>query len=309
MGKFYAPRWPSDTPIIDAISPSGDFDAVTGALSSVGLGSVPTWLRPYPVLSNGEKFRATLARLVCEAPNTAVVDEFSSVVDRQIAKVGAGAFAKAWRRTGGKVVLLSCHYDILDWVEPDWVFDAASGQFNRGLLWRRPHIGVRIYQTNGRFWPLFEPHHYLRLNAPIAATYYVATVNNVPVAHIAISPRPGVTEARACRVVVLPEWQGLGIGMRFLTQLARLWAAGKNRFNKPLPLMITTSHPGLAHALRKDKEWTQITARLHGEPHKVIATAKTGAGGVFGGHFRATQSFRYLVSSGQRVRRSDAIKT
>jgi hypothetical protein len=62
---FWTPEWPADAPIIDAIAPEGDFNAVTGALGSVGLGSVPTWLRPYPVLSNGEKFRADLARLVC----------------------------------------------------------------------------------------------------------------------------------------------------------------------------------------------------------------------------------------------------
>src|SRR5688500_7390249 len=34
----YRPRWPADRPIIAAIAPAGDFNAVTGALSSVGLG-------------------------------------------------------------------------------------------------------------------------------------------------------------------------------------------------------------------------------------------------------------------------------
>jgi ABC-type ATPase with predicted acetyltransferase domain len=63
---------------------------------------VPAWLRPYPVLSNGERFRAGLARLVCEQPGEAVVDEFTSVVDRQIARLGALAFAKAWRCTAGE---------------------------------------------------------------------------------------------------------------------------------------------------------------------------------------------------------------
>ncbi|MDR2507621.1 MAG: ABC transporter ATP-binding protein, partial [Candidatus Accumulibacter sp.] len=95
LGRFYAPRWPKDKPIIDAISPGSDCNVVTAALSAVGLGSVPAWLRPYHVLSNGEKFRATLARLICEAPELAVVDEFSSVVDRPVARIGAFAFARA----------------------------------------------------------------------------------------------------------------------------------------------------------------------------------------------------------------------
>lgn len=85
--------WNASKPIVDCIAPDGDFNAVIGALSAVGLGNVPAWLRPFPVLSNGEKFRAGLARLVCERLERAVVDEFTSVIDRQIAKVGAAAFA------------------------------------------------------------------------------------------------------------------------------------------------------------------------------------------------------------------------
>lgn len=303
IGPLYEPTWPDNQPIIDAIAPQQGFDVVTGALASVGLGSVPTWLRPYPVLSNGEKFRATLAKLVCEAPALAVVDEFSSVVDRQIAQIGAGAFAKAWRRTSGKVVLLSCHYDILDWVSPDWVFDTSTGEFQRGGLWRRPKIEMEIHQTNWSHWPLFEPHHYLKLPHMIAATCYVATVNGEPVAHLAVSTRPGLVEGRACRLVVMPEWQGAGVGMRFLNAVCEHWRQGKNRYQKPLPTLFHTSHPGLAAALRRDPKWTQVSARLCGESKMRCAqsiersAAKKGqstAGSGYGGHFRSVQGFRYL---------------
>lgn len=78
-GKIYEPSgWDSDKPIIDCIAPDGDFNDVTAALAAVGLGSVPSWLRPYHVLSNGEKFRADLAKIVCEAPENVIVDEFTS---------------------------------------------------------------------------------------------------------------------------------------------------------------------------------------------------------------------------------------
>ena len=304
LGKPYAPMWSCDQPIIDAISPAGDFNVVTAALSAVGLGSVPTWLRPFSALSNGERFRATLARLVCEAPEFAVVDEFSSVVDRQIARIGAGAFAKAWRRTGGKAVLLSCHYDILDWLEPDWIFDTASGQFERGRLRRRPRLEMSVYATNWHYWSLFEPHHYLKLPRMIAATCYVAAIDGNPVAHLAVSTRPGLIEARACRLVVMPEWQGAGVGMRFLNTVCDLWQRDENRYGKPMPTLFHTSHPGLAAALRRDKKWTQVSARLYGD-HKgrckqSIAASLTRAGkeasgaSGYGGHFRAVQGFRYL---------------
>ncbi len=303
IAPLYAPAWPADTPIIDAIAPTGAFDEVTAALSAVGLGSVPAWLRPYGVLSNGEQFRANLARLVVEAPALTVVDEFSSVVDRQIARVGAGAFAKAWRRTGGQAVLLSCHYDVLDWLQPDWVFDTATGQFDRGSVRRRPRLDLAIEQTDWRWWPHFEPHHYLKLPKMIAATNYVAWVDGVPVAHLAVSTRPGLVEARACRLVVMPEWQGAGVGMRFLNAVCAAWLAGKNRYSLPLRTLFHTSHPGLAAALRRDQRWTQVSGSLYGDNKGRAAESirrsaerkgQETAGSGYGGHFRAVQGFRYL---------------
>lgn len=120
--------WSGDKPVIDEIAPDGDFNSVTGALASVGLGDVPSWLRPFHALSNGQQFRAGLARAICEDMGNIIIDEFTSVVDRQIAKIGAQAFSKSWRRgaTGRRVVLLSPHYDVIEWLQPDWVFDTAT---------------------------------------------------------------------------------------------------------------------------------------------------------------------------------------
>jgi GNAT superfamily N-acetyltransferase len=302
--NFYTPSgWPTDYPIIDAICPGGDFNSVTGALSSVGLGSVPSWLRPYHVLSNGEKFRADLAKIVSEHPDRVVIDEFTSVVDRQIAQIGAMAFAKAWRRTSGQCVLLSCHYDILDWLQPDWIYDTATNRFARGLLRRRPEICLDIWQTNWGHWPHFEPHHYLKLPHMVAATNYVGTVNGELVAHVAVSTIAGMKMSRACRLVIMPEWQGAGIGMHFLNSVCQMWLDGNNRYNKPMPTVFHTSHPGLAAALRRDKKWEMTSAVLHGaNKARCIESLKKSAakvgnthgGGGFGGHFRAVQGFRYL---------------
>ena len=121
-------RWPKDAPIIEALG-SKDFAKATAALAAVGLGSVPSWLRPHRVLSNGECFRADMAALLLKGPKRVWLDEFTSVLDRRVAQVGAGAFAKAWRRQEGRqVVLLTPHYDILEWVQPDWVLNTGAEQ-------------------------------------------------------------------------------------------------------------------------------------------------------------------------------------
>ena len=295
--------WAADKPIVDCIAPGGAFDDVTGALSAVGLGSVPAWLRPYHALSNGEKFRAGLARVVAEAPPRVIIDEFTSVVDRQIAKVGAAAFAKSWRRTAGQAVLLSCHYDVLDWIEPDWVYDTRTGELQRGSLWRRPKFDLEVFQTNGGYWPMFEPHHYLKLPRMVAAKYYVGFVVGEAVCHIATAPWLEIGGMRACRMVVMPEWQGAGVGMRFLNEVCRLQFTEANPHHaRTRAVYFHTSHPGLCAALRRDARWVQVS-QMMGGTHKgksmnSIRASQEKSGSKqtvivgYGGHQRAVQGFK-----------------
>lgn len=299
---FYDPagRWPHGVPIVEAIAPDADYDTVVGALAAVGLGDVPAWLRPYDVLSMGERFRADLAAIVATAPARVVVDEFTSVVDRQIAKVGASAFAKAWRRTGGQAVLLSCHHDIVEWLAPDWIWDTAERTFTdtKGCL-QRPGIEVDIFQTDRSWWRLFKPHHYLDVGPMPFSTAYVATVDGAPVAHLGVSSKYVNTkagkrvEARACRMVVMPEWQGAGLGTKFLNHVADMYLQTGGHLHRPCTTQFHTSHPGLVTALRRDPRWRQISASMNGKPRTMPAA---NAGG-FGGHFRAVQGFRYVGTS------------
>lgn len=137
--------WTPGAPVIQDLG-GEDYAKATAALAAVGLGSVPSWLRPRSVLSMGEGFRADLAALLLATAGTEAtiaIDEFSSVLDRQVAQVGAGAFAKAWRKKGEKrrVILFSCHYDILEWVQPDWWLDTKEGldefEADRGVVTAR----------------------------------------------------------------------------------------------------------------------------------------------------------------------------
>lgn len=131
-------KWPHDKPIIECLDEEGSFAKATASLAAVGLGSVPSWLRPRQVLSMGEGFRADMAKLLLSPTTDVVLDEFTSVLDRQVAKVGAGAFAKAWRKQDRSIILFTCHYDVLEWIEPDWFLDTAEGldQFaeDRGVV-------------------------------------------------------------------------------------------------------------------------------------------------------------------------------
>lgn len=296
-------NWPKDIPIVDAIAPDASFDSVTGALAAVGLGDVPAWLRPFNVLSNGEQFRAGLARLINERPSEVVVDEFTSVVDRQIAKVGAYAFGKAWRKGKGKIVLLTPHYDILEWLQPDWVYDTKEARFSRDCL-RRPAIRMDIYKVKGTLWKYYKQHYYLDLPMPVAAEYFVGVVNGELVNHLAVSPLFTAKAYRATRLVTMPEWQGCGAGTAFLNEICRLHLEGKGRCGKNYPTLFHTSHPQLCGYLRQSRHWRQVSAKLYGgnkvKSNKSLQNSirRKGGSGIsalgYGGHFRAIQGFKFM---------------
>ena len=113
--------------VVDDMPEHCTMDEIEKMFYSVGFGSVPSWLKPYSVLSNGEKMRVDLANALLRSDNVAF-DEFTSVVDRNVAKTCCVAVEKAVRRADKRFIAISCHYDILEFLKPDWVFDTAKMQ-------------------------------------------------------------------------------------------------------------------------------------------------------------------------------------
>ena len=122
--------------VIDDMPKDKSVNDITKMFYAVGFGSVPSWLKPYNVLSNGEKMRVDLARALLEK-DTICFDEFTSVVDRQVAQTACIAINKAIKKTNKKFIALSCHYDILDWLKPDWVFDTNTMECFFGIAHSR----------------------------------------------------------------------------------------------------------------------------------------------------------------------------
>lgn len=127
FGEFSNCTW-DGRPLIDNFSSDLSMDQVTEALGSVGFNSVPYWLKPFNVLSNGEKARVELARMATER-DLVVYDEFTSFVDRDVAKSMANSVQKLFRKNKKRLVAVTCHHDILEWLSPDWVYDTDSREF------------------------------------------------------------------------------------------------------------------------------------------------------------------------------------
>jgi len=159
--------------VIDDFDDSLSMEDIARVCQSVGFNTIPSWLRPFSVLSNGEKFRVEIARRLLSSNGIIAIDEFTSVVDRQVARFGSFAVAKYVRASGKRLVAASCHYDIIDWLQPDWILEPGR---ECKLTWRslqqRPPINVSISRVKYEAWPLFRDFHYMSQELNRAARCY-----------------------------------------------------------------------------------------------------------------------------------------
>jgi ABC-type lipoprotein export system ATPase subunit len=124
--------------VLDDFPEGLETSEITRMLCSVGFASPPDWLKSYDCLSQGEKMRVDIARALCLDQPLVVFDEFTSVVDREIAKVSAFAISKAVRRSKKRFIAVTCHYDVVDWLDPDWIFCTDTMEFSRKKEVGRP---------------------------------------------------------------------------------------------------------------------------------------------------------------------------
>lgn len=108
--------------VIDDMPTNKTVKEIVKMFCSVGFASPPDWLKPYNVLSNGEKMRVDLANALLQDEKTIIFDEYTSVVNREVAKIASVAVQKTVRKSNKQFIAVSCHDDIIDWLEPDWIF-------------------------------------------------------------------------------------------------------------------------------------------------------------------------------------------
>ena len=256
MGDVKKVNFDAEKPLISNFDWLEPKDA-TLVLTSMGLSSVPTWLRPFHTLSNGEQYRATLAYLVASAKDGEVilVDEYTSVVDRDVAKAMSFALQKYIRRENKRIIVASCHYDILEWLMPDWTCSPQKGGvLERGEWLRqgRPQITLQVSRVEAKTWDFFKKHHYLTELNNKAYAHYLFEWNDKPIAINVISPLPSGSlknAFRESRIVVLPDYQGLGLGYEISKFTAQIYRnAGRRYFTK-------TVHPALGEKRNSNIDW------------------------------------------------------
>jgi ABC-type lipoprotein export system ATPase subunit len=249
-------EWDTDRSILDAFPKGMPIAEITGLLSSVGLGTVPSWLKPHRVLSVGEMFRADVALSLTRDDDPVVFDEFTSVVDRQVGKVASHAIAKAARRRKQRLVAVTCHYDVEPWLNPDWVIQMETQQFTWRSKQPRPEVRVDVAPISPKAWEYFKFYHYLTAKLPGGMIgCYGGWIEDrcVTFAYVCRFPHPSCRDiVRVRRQVVLPDWQGLGIGPRMEEYLGRKYIALGNRVRS------VAAHPGMVNHYRNSPDWVYV---------------------------------------------------
>lgn len=282
-------QWSHDRSVIDDFPSTMSIKEIITLLSSVGFSSPPSWLRPYHVLSNGEQFRVHLARTLAEMPDLAVIDEFTSVVDRTVAQIGSAAVARAVRASRRRFVAVSCHYDILDWLEPDWIYEPNTDTLSVGRLRQRPSIPLAITRVHSSAWQLFRKHHYLDHDIHAGSVCFCAFWHGIPVAFGAILhfPHPkSKNMKREHRMVCLPDYQGIGIGTRMSTYLGALCRGLGYRY------LSQTSHPIMIHSRAQSADWKMI-AKPNNTSKVMAGSAGLSQGKSKGFALRLRATFEY----------------
>ena len=263
---FDAFKLDEQRPIIDQFPEEMSYEQCVDALTGIGLSAVPCWIRPVCTLSNGQKSRAT-ATLSMLRGNPVVVDEFTSVVDRTVAKVMAHCVQKFARKNQKQIVLLSCHYDVVEWLNPCWIIDCNAQKFiDRRLLqrdYKRPEqlqFDVRVVDRSS--WRYFSKYHYLSERLPggrIETFGLFCGDNQIGFQCFAnYVPRRSKMERmimHSNRTVLHPDYQGLGLGIKLINATSQIM------HEQGYKIMAKFSSVPVYKAMIRDNKWKLLDVK------------------------------------------------
>ena len=241
-----------------------------------GIASIPVWFRSYDKLSKGEQTRADIALGLTKS--NIMIDEFTSNLDRLTARSLAYSLKKYVTKQGLKnVILAGCQYDMIPWLEPDFVFDFNQKEFIqlKGKLPRwigkiqvqdeilTPDIDSQVCllkKADRKRWDIYSPYHYLTSslvsNAVCWEIFVKVDYTERNIGFIAVCPLVSGTVKggiREHRLVILPSIQSCGLGIVVSETIAEYYTSLGNRY------YTKTSHPRLGNYRNSSSVWKKTT--------------------------------------------------
>ncbi|ATN95028.1 putative GNAT family N-acetyltransferase [Leptospira phage LE4] len=243
-------------PLINQFSEKYSYEDRVKILSSIGLNSVPAWVKPLKILSNGERARAEIA-IRLQEKDLVCIDEFTSVVDRSVAKIMSHSIQKHARKVDKKIILISVHYDIIEWLNPCWIIDMNAQTFeDRRLLWqgskRTEQLEFQIKKCSRESWKYFSKYHYLSDNLPGGAIHLFGLFHKdkqIGFQCFANYNPENQKMMHSNRTVIDPEYTGLGLGIELINKTSLIMK------RMGYDVRAKFSNRAIYESMKKNNEW------------------------------------------------------
>ncbi len=227
-------------PLIDSVA--GSFVEAVGLLSRVGLNDAFLFLRRYEELSEGQRYRYRIARMIDSGKKFWLADEFCSTLDRITAKVVAFNIQKLARRSGATLVVATTHTDLEADLCPSVLIRKGWGEDIEVELWGHLEASrctvtedISIREGSREDYRRLSHRHYRDSGLPVPREIYamdragelvgVIVYSYPPVRAAgrrnAVGYAPKIDElnrdwAIISRVIVHPKYRTIGLGSRIV---------------------------------------------------------------------------------------------
>lgn len=212
-----------------------DPEIAADLLHSVGMNTLTTWLKPFHVMSLGEQYRAQTAQILANNDDI-LLDEFTSVLDRDNGMALSNSLHKSIHRMQKRLIVATCHRDILEYLKPCYVVDLDKEIFlDYRSSWgsHRRSKTLELVECDKSMWSYFAQYHYLTSDLPSAAVVYLVRWKEIDrfIGFTSYMVYPNTFKmAQECRTVCLPQFQGMGIGTKISELIAEVAIGRGYRF-------------------------------------------------------------------------------
>jgi len=200
----------SNLTLIDGLP--GNAEEAMGILNVAGLGEASLMIKRFEELSDGQRYRYRIAKLISKGAQTIVIDNFGDALDRDTAKVLSYNLQKWVRRKKITLIVATPHHDLIEDLNPNIIVCKGFGPEVK-IEYRHPEtrelsIARDVVIENGSKGDIesLERFHYLAESSRIIAKFvYRMRHRDVTIGVIVyMSPMAQL----AMRNKIMPEYKG-----------------------------------------------------------------------------------------------------
>jgi ABC-type ATPase with predicted acetyltransferase domain len=213
-------------------------------LSRVGLNDAFLFVRRYSQLSDGQKYRYRIAKMIESGAQYWVADEFCATLDRDTAKIVAFNVQKLARQEGKAILVATTHTDLLEDLQPSVHVHKGFGreievkyfpnELNKTCSLVRE---MQVEEGNREDYKKLAGFHYRNTHIPIPIKIFTLKHNKQTVGVIVYSFPPTICFGRKkalgktvhiqelnrnfaniSRVVLHPKYRTIGLGARLVRE-------------------------------------------------------------------------------------------